>query len=101
MQRDLNPQAAELEVCLVDFTIAKRTNSSSSLSLHLGTSSLDELFVHPDVGGIAYAQGFFELVQGGTAPQKPDGEGVTENHRGDTWEANLIAALPEGVLERL
>ena len=33
---------------------------------------LDRLLVHPDVGAVADAKGFFEFVQGGAAPQKPD-----------------------------
>src|SRR3712207_5588287 len=62
---------------------------------------LDELLVHPDVGGVADAEGFFQLVQGSAAPQKPDGEGVAEDHRKDAPHAYRLAALPDCVLERL
>src|ERR671917_640974 len=62
---------------------------------------LDELLVDSDVRGVAHAQGFFELVQGGAAPQEPYGEGVAEYHRGDVGESDLVAPLPEGVLEGL
>ncbi len=41
----------------------------------------NELLVHPDIGGVADAEGVFELVEGRAAPQKPDGEGVAEDHR--------------------
>src|SRR5918997_343252 len=64
-------------------------------------TALDELLVHPDVRGVTDAQGLLELVQGGAAPEEPDREGVAEDHRRDAPHTDLLAALPDGVLERL
>src|SRR5919199_4633327 len=61
----------------------------------------DELLVHAYVGGVADAEGFFKVVQGGAASQQPDGEGVAENHRRDAPHAHPFAALPDRVLQRL
>ncbi len=39
--------------------------------------------------------------RGGAAPQEPYGKGVAQHHRLDSPHADLVAALTEGVLERL
>src|SRR5918993_312424 len=62
---------------------------------------LHELFIHPYVGGVTHAQCLSQLVQAGAPAQQPDGEGVAEVHRRDVRHSDLIAALPDGVLERL
>src|SRR5918997_2025716 len=64
-------------------------------------TALDELLVHPDVRGVTDAQGLLELVQGGAAPEEPDREGVAQDHRRDAPHADLLAAFPDRVLERL
>ena len=61
----------------------------------------EELLVHAYVGGVADAEGFFELIEGNAAAKEPYGEGVAEVHRGDAPHSDLVAALPDGVLQRL
>src|SRR5215217_9620279 len=61
----------------------------------------NELLVHPYVRGVADAERLLEFVQAGAASQESYSEGVTEVHRGDAPHSDLVAALPDGVLQGL
>src|SRR5215203_5272954 len=74
---------------------------SRERSLNVPGRCLDELPIHPDVRGVADTQSVLELDKGGATPQEADGEGVPEDHRRDAPHADLLAALQDGVLERL
>src|SRR5215208_6747700 len=69
--------------------------------LHGTSRGSNELLVHPYVRGVADAERLLEFVQAGAESQESYGEGVTEVHRRDAPHSYLVAALPDGVLQRL
>src|SRR5215204_6551028 len=69
--------------------------------LHRTLRGSNELLVHPYVRGVADAERLLEFIQAGAASQESYGEGVTEVHGGDAPHSDLVAALPDGVLQRL